>query len=63
MIKSIERQSSRGSIITLKDGRELKMRDSNDVDEDNNGIVITQDNGEEVDLDWFEFDRVEFEKR
>ena len=60
MIKSIERQSSRGSIVTLKDGRVLKMRDSNDVDDDNNGIIITLDDGEVVELDWYEFDRVDF---
>lgn len=60
LIKSIERQSSRGSIVTLKDGRVLKMRDSNDVDDDNNGIFITLDDGDVVELDWYEFDRVDF---
>ena len=60
MIKSIERQSSRGSVVTLIDGRQLKMRDSNDVDDDNNGIFITLDDGDIVELDWYEFDRIDF---
>lgn len=58
-VKSIEKRSSRNSIVTLKDGRTFKLGDSNDVDDDNKGIFIFTDR-EEVFVDWDEFDRVEF---
>jgi len=64
-IKSIEKLSRRTSRITLWDGRQFKLRDSNDVDEDNNGIFVTSTpEGEpETSLDWDDFERVEFRKK
>jgi hypothetical protein len=62
LIKQIEKKSFRASIITVWSGREFTLRGSNDVDEDNKGIFITLDNGEEVSIDWDEFERVEFAK-
>lgn len=59
-IASIERKSSRGSIITLTDGREFQLRESNDVDDDNKGIFVTLEDGDEVEVDWYDFEKVEF---
>jgi len=62
-IKSIEKRSRRGSVVTLKDGRSFKLRGSNDVDEDNKGIIIFLKDGDEAIVDWEDFDRVEFSTR
>jgi hypothetical protein len=58
-IKSIEKISSRGSRVTLKDGRSFKLRDSNDVDDGNKGIIIKTTN-DEVEVDWEDFNKIEF---
>jgi len=60
MIKSIEKISSRTSLITLKDGRSFKLRGSNDVDRDNKGIIIV-DNRDEIVVDWEDFEMLEFD--
>ena len=62
MIKEIKRKSYRGSEVTLWDGRSFYLRGSNDVDEDNKGIIITLDTDDDVVVDWEEFDRVEFSR-
>lgn len=62
LIKSIAKKSYRSAIITVWDGRSFRLRGSNDVDEDNKGIFITTTDGEEIKIDWEEFDRVEFAK-
>lgn len=61
-IKSIEKLSRRSSRITLRDGREIKLRDSNDVNDENNGIFIAvgSDPDDEEVLEWDDFDRIEF---
>ena len=59
-IKSIERLSSRTSLVTLKDGRSFKLRGSNDVDSDNKGIIII-DGNDEIVVDWDEFEMIEFD--
>lgn len=66
-IKSIERISRRSSRVILWDGREFRLRDSNDVDDDNKGIIVrpTKDYGDEDDmvfLDWDEFEKIEFRR-
>jgi len=61
-IQRIERNSSRSAVITLHDGRLFELSDSNDVDQDNDGIFITLDDGEIVILDWYNFERIDFEK-
>jgi hypothetical protein len=63
-IKSIEKLSRRSSRVTLFDGRQFKLRDSNDVNDENNGIYVATDadpDDEEV-IDWEDFDRIEFRK-
>ncbi len=61
-IRSIERDGYSGSTITLWDGRQFDLRDSNDVDEDNKGIYITLSDGDEVEVEWEDFERIEFSK-
>nr|MBN2278022.1 hypothetical protein [candidate division Zixibacteria bacterium] len=58
-IKSIEKSSSRSSLVTLKDGRTYRLRGSNDVDNDNKGIIISDQRDETI-IDWDDFDSVEF---
>lgn len=60
MIKEIEKGSRRSTDVKLKDGRTFTLRGSNDVDDDNKGIIVTESNGEEAYIDWEEFSRVVF---
>ena len=64
-IKSIEKASRRGSKVILRDGRILRLRESNDVDHDNKGIIILSDDGDdgddEVYVDWEDFEMAEFD--
>ncbi len=64
-IKSIEKLSRRSSRVTLWDNRKFKLRDSNDVDNDNNGIFVSteSDPDDEEVIDWEDFDRIEFRKK
>jgi hypothetical protein len=57
-IREIERISSREARITLRDGRAFNLRDSNDVNDDNDGIVVVQHDGDEIYVDWLAFDRL-----
>lgn len=61
LIKEIEKNSRRSADVTIRDGRTFHLRGSNDVNEDNKGIIITDANGEEIFVDWEDFARVEFE--
>jgi hypothetical protein len=64
-IKSIEKLSRRSSRVTLWDGRKFKLRDSNDVNDENNGIfvAISSDPDDEEVMEWDDFDRIEFKAR
>ncbi len=59
-IASIERRGTDGSIVITKDGKKLRMEDSNDVDSGNRGIVITDASLGRIVVEWDEFDRIEF---
>lgn len=59
-IKSIEK-SRRGALVTLLDGREFRLRDSNDIDDDNKGIYIRTADGELEEVEWDYFDKVVFD--
>ena len=59
-IKSIEKYR-RGSLVTLHSGKEYYLYGSNDVNDDNRGIVINDLNFGKILLYWDEFDKVEFE--
>jgi hypothetical protein len=59
-INVIRRKGCCSAIITLWDGHEFKVKGSNDVDEENKGIFVILDSGEEIEIDWDDFDYVEF---
>ena len=60
-IASIEKDYG-GSIITLFSGREFDLSGSNDVDDDNRGIIVNSPDYGRVDIDWDEFEKVDFIK-
>ncbi len=62
LIKSIEKRSRSSSIVTVRDDRSFRLRGSNDVDEDNKGIFVTLPDGDEVEIEWEDFDRLEFSR-
>jgi len=59
-IRSIERRNSGSSLVTLKDGRELVMRGSNDVNDDNRGIYIEDARYGRVKVTWERFRKATF---
>jgi len=59
-IKSIESRSSQSSLVTMKDGRELRLEESNDVDSGNRGVAISDPALGRILISWDEFDFVEF---
>jgi hypothetical protein len=59
-IASIERRSSRRSLVTLRDGREFRLHGSNDVNDENRGIMIEDERFGRVTIDWDSFDRITF---
>lgn len=61
-IKSIKRRTSSSCEVTLFSGDKFRLRGSNDVNDENKGIYILTDDGDEVGIDWDEFEKVEFEK-
>jgi sporulation protein YlmC with PRC-barrel domain len=60
-IASIERLGYSRSVVTLKSGRELELRGSNDVNSENRGIIVTVPGMGRIDIPWKSFDRVTFE--
>lgn len=59
-IHSIERRGSSGARVTTKEGKEIRMEDSNDVDSRNNGIVISDLALGRIIVAWDDFDVLEF---
>jgi hypothetical protein len=59
-IQSIERISSRRSRVTLKDGRELRLEGSNDVNDENRGIMVEDPRFGRATVSWDAFDRITF---
>lgn len=59
-IKEIKPVGFHAAAVTLWDGRSFKLRGSNDVDDDNNGIYVKASGGKEIEIEWGELDRVEF---
>jgi hypothetical protein len=60
-IKEIQKRSYRSSTVVLRDGRSFRLSGSNDVDDDNKGVFVSTDDGDEVEIDWDEFEKVVFE--
>ena len=59
-IKKIENRGNR-SLITLQSGREMELRGSNDVNDENRGIIVTVEGLGRVDIPWRDFEEVTFE--
>lgn len=54
-IASIHRFSSSGARVVLTNGEEIVLKDSNDVDDGNRGIIIADPQLGQVTVDWDEF--------
>jgi hypothetical protein len=59
-IKLIDKHSRRGAVVTTRSGRNILLKGSNDVDSDNDGIIVETDDGDEVIIDWYDFEKAEF---
>lgn len=59
-IAAIERRSSSSASLTLKDGKELVLRNSNDVNSENRGIVVKSAEFGRVKINWSDFEKAEF---
>jgi hypothetical protein len=62
-IAEIEKVSSRACRVTTKSGNRFKLSGSNDVNDENKGIFVTTEDGDEVELDWYDFDKVVFKRK
>jgi hypothetical protein len=58
-ISSIENSSRRGSVVHLRNGKAMELRDSNDVDDGNKGIAVESQDGQSVELAWDDFQAIE----
>lgn len=59
-IASIERASRQAAEVVLHNGNTFILEGSNDVDSDNKGIVVIEEDGSEVQIGWKEFHRATF---
>jgi len=59
-IATIERRSSNSAKVTLKNGKSMRLDDSNDIDSGNRGIVISDMNLGSITVEWDDFDMIEF---
>ena len=67
-IQKIEKDTRRTTAITLWDGREFRLRDSNDVNDENKGVFVTsgaegKKGGETTELTWDDFAKVDFTRK
>ena len=60
-IRAIEREGWRASRVFLKDGRDVVLRGTNDVDDDNRGLFVDDPRFGRVLVPWSAFERVDFE--
>ena len=56
-------QRRRGSMVTLKSGREFYLTGSNDVDDDNKGVIIKNEQWGKAKVSWREFIDVQFDSK
>lgn len=59
-IRSIERDGYSRSQVVLKSGKELELRGSNDVNDENRGIIVNVKGLGRVDIEWEDFEMVTF---
>lgn len=62
-VKSIRKRAFWGAEVTLKNGKKFRLEDSNDVNEDNKGVFIEDEDGNEIEVEWDEFEKVEFSEK
>jgi hypothetical protein len=60
-IRSIAPAGSEAAEVKLTDGRTFRLTGSNDVNENNKGVMIRTSDGNETILDWSALERVEFD--
>jgi hypothetical protein len=60
-IRSIARHSQDAALVTLVDGREVVLSDTNDVNHENRGISVDDPRYGRVTISWQAFERVDFE--
>jgi len=60
-IKSIRKRTSSSCEVTLFSGDQFRLRGSNDVNDGNKGVFVRTADDDIIEIDWEEFDRVEFE--
>lgn len=59
-IESIARRSSSSCEVKLRDGRSHRLRGTNDVNDENRGIMVEDERYGRVTIPWAEFERVTF---
>lgn len=59
-IKAIERRSQNSAWVYLKNGDQMKLSESNDVDSGNRGIVVNDPYFGRITIEWEDFDRCDF---
>ncbi len=59
-IVAIERASASSSTVTLRDGEEVRLRGTNDVNSGNRGITVSDPGLGRVRIQWHELDNVRF---
>jgi len=60
-IRAIEPRREQGSKIHLADDRVLELFGTNDVNDQNKGLIVTSRDGSRTELSWDEVERVEFD--
>ncbi|MEP0827066.1 MAG: hypothetical protein HRF51_00955 [bacterium] len=59
-ISKIEPLSSQSALVVLKDGTEMELENSNDIDSGNRGVIISDPKLGRISIDWDELEKVEF---
>ena len=57
-VETVRKLGSWGAEVTLRDGRTFELEGSNDVDRDNKGIFVEQEDGSLVLVRWDDFERL-----
>jgi len=62
LVASVEPMDRDGCLVRLRNGTEVTLEDSHDVDEDNSGVVVIPKNsGEPAHVPWGEIAKIEFD--
>lgn len=60
LIKSIDPTSRRRTLVTLKSGKEIKLEDSVDVNDDHDGILVFDSGDEPKYIPWYDIEKISF---